>query len=485
MDAMHAVLAAAAVVLGVAAAWLGWKLAQASASGAVDRERATRAERDAAAATEGAERLRGELALAVERAAQLDHRVRLLEAELESQAKLHAAELDKAQRIAQTSVEAAETREREFRKEIAERDRQTELRLRDAFRALAGEALKSSNEEFLKLAEQRFAALSLAGSAELEKKREAVDQLLKPIAETLKKTDEKLGSIEHRWTQDRASLGEHLRQIIESGAQLRAETGRLTTALREPNVRGFYGELQLRRVVEVAGMTPYCSFEEQATTVDDAGRMLRPDLIVHLPNGRQVAVDAKANIKPYLEAIAARTPDEAEEHLESFAAGMLEQARRLSSKGYWAQYAGSAEFVVMFVPADVFIDAALKRRPTLLEEAAQHNVVLASPSTLLAVLKAVSKGFQEQKLAEEAVELRKLGSQLHERMGVALDHLARLGKSMRDGVGAYNDFVASYQSRLEPTMRRFQEANAGSQREHPALPAIETPLRQLQGREPG
>lgn len=318
-----------------------------------------------------------------------------------------------------------------------------EHKLRDTFGHLASTALKENRESFLSLAEQK-----------LESKRAAVDQLVAPIAETLRNTDRKLAIIE------------------AAGLELKSETGKLVRALREPTIRGRYGEMQLKRVAELAGMTAYCDFTEQDQTRGADGAPMRPDMIVRMPSSRTIVIDAKTNIQAYLDAMSATTPEQAEEHLERFAKAVSDQATQLAKKKYWSNYDGSPEFVVMFIPGDQFIDAALKRQPDLLEHAAQQGVILASPATLIGLLRAVAVGYHEQQLAKAAEELRELGKQLHERVSIAMTHISRLGRQLNMATDSYNEFVSSYVSRLEPTLRKFEESGVRSGKDLPETPAI-------------
>ncbi|TVQ32577.1 MAG: DNA recombination protein RmuC [Phycisphaeraceae bacterium] len=349
--------------------------------------------------------------------------------------------------------------------------------MRDSFRSLAGEALQSSNEQFLALAKKTFEAERERSQAEIDKRRDAVDQLVKPIAETLKKTDEKLAALEKERGAAYAGLTEQVRAIAESNQYLRQETNKLVQALRKPQVRGRYGEIQLERVAEIAGMRSYCDFATQASSRDDDGRLLRPDMVVRLPNERVIAVDAKCNIEAYLDAIEAQTPEDADRHLDRFARHVADQAQALGKKEYWARFDGSAEFVVMFIPGDQFIDAALQRRGDLLELAAERGVIIASPSTLIGLLRAVHVGWREKSLSDSAQELFKLGRELHERAAVALDHADSLGKAIRATVERYNRFVGSVDSRLIPTLRKFEEGGAKSGRELSELPMVDVDVR--------
>ena len=431
------------------------------------REEAERARVDERATAQGAqsrlaEVLQGQAKLASERAAaeervageQAAHRetratlAREHAREIEQLEERLTAEIAHAEEVAKERLESIQREKAGIEKRLTEFD----TKLRDAFGSLAADALKSNQEQFLALAEQKFAA-----------KSSTVDALVRPIAETLKRTDEKLAVIE------------------AAGAELRTETGRLVRALREPQVRGRYGEMQLRRVAELAGMTRYCDFTEQDQTRDPEGNALQPDMVVRMPSKRTVVVDAKTNIRGYLEAMEAKTPDEAEKCLDRFAKHVADQAAALAKKKYWAQYSGSPGFVVMFIPGDQFIDAALSRQPDILDRAAEQGVILASPSTLIGLLRAVAIGYREQQLAEAAEELRELGKELHERAATAIEHVVKMGQSLRQTVDRYNDFVGSYEKRLEPVLKKFEESGVKSAKELPATPPVEVKVREVMG----
>ncbi len=326
-----------------------------------------------------------------------------------------------------------------------------EAKFSDAFKALSAEALKSSRTEFLEQAKPVFEAA----------KKEHAD-LVKPIGETLAATKVKLEQFEKSGAESFTKLMTQVDSVTGASAALRDETAKLTRALSKPEIRGQYGEIQLKRVAELAGMTSYCDFTEQASQRDSAGNLVRPDMIVKLPNNRVIVVDAKTNINAYMEAVNETDEKKREEHLDRFARNVSDQAKKLSDKAYWAAWEGSPEFVVMFIPGDHFIDAALQRRPELLETAAQRNVILASPSTLIGLLRAVAVGWHEQKLGDETRELVRLGVELHERAGAAFEHASKLGDSIRMSVDRYNNLVGSIDSRLVPTLKKFEETGAKS-----------------------
>lgn len=368
----------------------------------------------------------------------------------------------------------------ESERDRVERTADDEQRLKDSFRSLASDALARESAQFLQLAEQKFAVREAKAVAELEQRRVVVDQLVQPISEALKKTQEELRRLEMAREGAYAGLREQVQAMQRANAELNGQTQRLAQALSKPNVRGRYGEIQLQRVAELAGMQNYCDFATQEGVRDGDGRLLKPDMVVRLPNERVIAIDAKTNIDAYLAALEAKKPEEAEPHLQRFARHVAEQVTALGKKGYWAQF-DSPEFTVMFIPGDPFLDAALERRPDLIELAARSNVVLASPSTLIGLLRAVHLGWRERRFSEDAHKLQELGQQLVERFGVALTHVDRVGTSLRRAVGDYNDFVASVDTRVMPTLRKFEESGARAKEPIKELKPVEGVVRARAG----
>ncbi len=370
---------------------------------------------------------------------------------------------------------AASALEHALRAEFDERSRQ----FTSVIEATAATAMRQSGEQLLKLAGERFGMDHEKAKAELDSRKQAVESMVKPITDTLAETKRKIDEIEKERAATFAQVSEQIVGMRLAGDALRKETANLVQALRKPQVRGRYGEVQLRRVAELAGMRDYCDFSEQTSARDGDGKLLRPDLIVQLPNGRVIAVDAKTNIDAYIDAVESSTPERAEEHLERFARHVAEQSVALANKRYWSQLEGSPEFTVMFVPGDQFIDAALQRRPDLLETAAQHGVILASPSTLIGLLRAVAVGWREKKLSDSANELFKLGRELHARSANVLDAVARVGRSLGSAAGAYNELVGSLDSRLMPTLRKFEERDAKSSEKIADPAPVEMTIRQV------
>lgn len=416
----------------------------------------------AAAAARAAE----ELSRAVERSQQLHVQVTRLEGELSSERVMHAQRLESAERQhAERAAGLVRERER-FEQEVRKRDELMEQK----FTALASQTLKGASDELLKRANETFDAKGKESQQELDKRAQVVMQAIRPVSETLGRAQEQLAALEARVNESR---------MVSEG--LRVETQKLSRALSRPEVRGRYGEIQLRRVAELAGMTSYCDFTEQTSTRDGEGNLLRPDMVVRLPNERVIAVDAKANIDAYVQAASSATAEEQETHLVRFADHIEGQIRKLSEKRYWSQFDGAPEFVVMFVPGDQFLDAALARKPQLLETAAEKNVILASPSTLIGLLRAVAVGWREHKLAQDAVQLFELGKELHDRVATALGYASDLGKTINRAAEQYNRFASSVESRLLPTIRKFEESGVRSAKAVDALPEVEVRARLIEG----
>ncbi|MEL7473420.1 MAG: DNA recombination protein RmuC [Planctomycetota bacterium] len=433
------VLALAAVLV---AAWLAMGRGRALAEAA-----SAQTERDAAGMELAS--LRNDIEAKREEVAQLHSETAQLRERLNASEQRRDMELASQERVYHEKLEALERQ----RAELSERQD-------EQFQAASAKALKEANEAFLKLAEQRLKTGVAEADRAMDEKRAAFNKLIEPIQQTLSKTGERLEKYEDRRAESFAKLAQQINDIGAANSQLRDETGKLVKALSKPEVRGRYGEIQLRRVAELAGMTAYCDFSEQSSTRDSDGQLLRPDMVVRLPNDRRLAVDAKTNTYAYVEAVSAETPEAREKHLERFARHVADQAKKLSQKSYWSELDHSPEFVVMFVPGDHFLDAALERRPDLIELAAQLNIVLATPSTLIGLLRAVHVGWREKSLADDADELFKLGRELHERAAVAFGHANKLGDTLRKAVEHYNKFTGSVDSRLMPTLKKFEETGA-------------------------
>jgi len=324
------------------------------------------------------------------------------------------------------------------------------------FSDLSSKLLKNNSEQFLKLAQEKLTQFSIEAQNDLGKKEQAIEHLLKPMRETLEKTEKQLHALERDRKEAYGSISKHLESMNEAQRLLQDETRNLSQALRRPEVRGQWGELTLKRLVELAGMVQHCDFFEQQHTTTESGA-IRPDMIVRMPGNREIVVDVKTPLDAYLSAVEARNDREREQFLEHHARKVRERVRELSSKAYWSQFASSPDFVVLFIPGDQFLSAALDKSPDLLEYALQQKVILATPSSLIALLRAVAYGWNQQSVAENAEQIRALGVDLLKRLNTFTSHLARVGKHLNSSVNNYNSAVGSFERQVLSGARKFTE----------------------------
>jgi DNA recombination protein RmuC len=408
--------------------------------------------------------------------ARLSLREKELEAEKASLARLQQAYTDVV--AGKARVESSLESERKTSNEKIELVTRASEELRNAFKAMASDALRSNNSSFLVIAEETLKRFQSQATGDLEARQKAVADMVAPVRDSLNKVDAQIQQMEVARGDAYGELRSQVQSLITTQKELQSQTGNLVRALRTPNVRGRWGEIQLRRVVEIAGMLPYCDFTEQESVTTETGR-LRPDLIVKLPGGKHVVVDAKTPLQAFLEAFETTDEDARRVCLANHARQVRDHMNTLSGKKYWEQFDATPEFVVMFLPGETFFSAALEQDSSLIEHGVLNRVIPASPTTLIALLKAVNYGWNQEKLARNAQQISALGKELHDRLRLLAGHITSVGTGLDRAVESYNKAVGSLESRVLVSARKFAELGASVADDIPELEPIETTARAL------
>ncbi|MDH3640059.1 MAG: DNA recombination protein RmuC [Gammaproteobacteria bacterium] len=350
--------------------------------------------------------------------------------------------------------------------------------LEKTFASLSMDALQRNNQAFLELAQQVFERIQAQAAGRLDLKEQSIEAMIRPIEQALSKTERQLHQLERERRQAHGSLTQHLESLAKAHQALQGETRNLVQALRRPEVRGRWGELTLHRLVELAGMVEHCDYVEQAHT-ETSGGTLRPDMIVNMPGGREVVIDVKTPLDAYLNAVEAQNEAERNQFLKQHARNIRERIRELAGKKYWEQFEHAPDFIILFIPGDQFLSAALDTEKSLLEEALQKKVILATPTSLVALLRAVAYGWRQEALTKNAQVIRAIGEDLYNRLLTLSDHMSKLGRSLDASVTQFNRLVGSFQSKVLPGSRKFAELGISDKNPIPEPPQVEKTAREV------
>lgn len=365
-------------------------------------------------------------------------------------------------------------------KDEREYNRERHALMQQSFTALSGEALQNNNRAFLSLAQQVFGRLQDQAKNQLDLKENSINSLIDPIKQVLSKTEQQLNKLNKDHIESEAALRQQLKQLTRSQDHLQGETRNLVQALRRPEVRGQWGELTLRRLVELAGMVKHCDFDEQvhmASPIKSDDTKLRPDMLVHMPANRIVVVDVKTPLDAYLSAVESNTDLDRDRFLKQHARNVRNRVKELAAKDYWSQFDDSLDFVVLFIPGDQFLSSALDLDRKLLEDALSQRVILSTPTSLVALLRAIAYGWRQQTLNDNAEQIRTIGEDLMQRLATLSDHLSKLGRSLDSSVENYNRLIGSYEGSVLPGAKKFGELGIQSRKSAPATASIDKSVR--------
>ena len=388
---------------------------------------------------------------------------------------LERDQFHQALRLMEVAKVSAETKLEETQRHLAEQRvllEDAKVTLSDTFRSLASEALAGNNKGFLTLAEEKFKALKDQAAVDLDQRHTSIESLLHPLTETLRTYQTESKALEDKRLRELSAVGEQLRQVASAQSILQTETSKLVNALRSPQVRGRWGEIALRKTAELAGMSQNCDFFEQESVSTDTGR-LRPDMIVKLPAGRDVVVDSKVPLSAFLDSLEANTDEDREAALNRHLGQVKRHISQLAAKEYWDQFPSAPEFVVLFIPNDSFLAAAAERDPSLVESALTKKVVIATPTTFIALLRAIAFGWRQEQVAEGAQRISALGQELADRISTMTEHFVKVGQALGRSVESYNATVISLENRILPTARKFKSLGIITKKEIMDLKSVE------------